>query len=355
MLSKKPLILILAIAFSVHCSNGHAKENRLPLRFALAIVKALIKTPPTRIRLLPQPDTRYCCSPDPGVEAKVSSRAASDEGSGSVDSGISDENSNNGSNEDETDTVTDVQYVTTTPNPFPVSNEISEYCAILVLKKIKQEPVSDSEMPAESEGDTTEVDFANDLKITLPAYSTDHLRHLKTHKQPSLPANQRPKMYQCDHKGCNHSSDRKGDLKKHRQTHLPANQRPKIPKVHQCDHKGCNYRTGRMGDLNMHRQTHLPADQRPKKPKVQCDHEGCNYSTVNTSNLKRHKRTHLPADPRPRVQCDHEGCNYSTVNASNLKRHKQIHLPADQRRKRAKRKAYAQPPSNEKRKKVDKE
>ncbi|WP_252179885.1 hypothetical protein [Endozoicomonas sp. 4G] len=35
MLSKKPLILTLAVIFSIHCSNGRAQENRLPLLWLL--------------------------------------------------------------------------------------------------------------------------------------------------------------------------------------------------------------------------------------------------------------------------------------------------------------------------------
>ncbi len=109
-----------------------------------------------------------------------------------------------------------------------------------------------------------------------------------------------------------------------------------------------------------HKQAHLSADQKPKRPKVhQCDHEGCNYSSYQLGNLKRHQQTHLPADQRPKRpklhQCDHEGCDFSFVRAYDLKRHKLTHLPADQRPRRVKRKACDQLPSNEKRKKVDKE
>ncbi len=236
--------------------------------------------------ILLKPDIRYCfysatgVFPATGVEAKAYSRAASDKGSGSEDSGTPDKNDENCSNEDEANADSNVQYVTTTLYPFPVSNEISQYYTTMVLKKIKKEPVSDSKMPTESEGDETEPHSVNHQEIPSPSYN----------------------------------SDQAGRLKMHEQIHLPVNQRPK---VHQCDHEGCDYSTGR------------------------------------TSNLKRHKQTHLPADQRPKVhQCDHEGCNYRTDQPHALKRHKQIHPFTDQRPKR---KAYDQPPSNEKRKKVDKE
>ncbi|WP_252179863.1 hypothetical protein [Endozoicomonas sp. 4G] len=278
MLSKKPLILILVMAFPMHCSNGHAQENRLPLLFALAVGKALFNTPKPFIEeseiikwwelkqeseendsdtlrvcfgddILLKPDTRYCVFPATGVEAKAYGRATSDdsadsEDSGSEDSGTSDKNSDSHSSEVEADAESDVQYVSTTLSSFPVSNEISQYCAALALKKIKQEPVSGSE---------------------IPTYSTDHMDHSKTSKQTHLPAGQQPKMHRCDHEGCNHSSKRAADLRKHKQTHLPADQRLERPKVHHCDHEGCNFSTSYTGNLNKHKQTHFPADQRLKR------------------------------------------------------------------------------------------
>ena len=45
LLSIKQLILTVAIAFSVHSSNGHALEKSMALPFALAVGKALITTP----------------------------------------------------------------------------------------------------------------------------------------------------------------------------------------------------------------------------------------------------------------------------------------------------------------------
>ncbi|WP_252178818.1 hypothetical protein [Endozoicomonas sp. 4G] len=374
MLLKKPLILILAIAFSVHCSNGYAQENSLSLLFVLAAGKALINNPKLFIEvssrkgvylgktnsqveeesetiewwelkqepeandsdgprvcfdddILLTPDTRYCfflatgVSPDSGIEAKAYSRAASgdsaySEDSGSEDSSTSDESSDNCSDKEEAGDDSDVQYVTTTLNPFPISNEISQYCATLALKKIKQEPVSDSEMG-----------------------------HLETHKQPPhLPAGQRPKktkqpkVFRCDCEHCNYSTNRASNLKRHKQTHLPADQKPRKPMMYQCNHEGCNFRTGLSSNLKVHKQTHLPADQRTKRAKThQCDHEGCNYRTEHACNLKMHKKTHLPANQRPRMhQCGHQRCDYRTDHVGNLKRHKQIHLPADQRPKRPK-------------------
>ncbi len=149
-----------------------------------------------------KPDTCYCFSPDPDVEAKAFNRAASDdsadsEDSGSEDSDTYDENSDNNSNEDETDTEanieteTNVQCENTTVDPFRALNEISQYCAALRLKMIEQESISDSEM--------------------------------KTHKQG-------PRMHQCDHEGCNYSADRRDHLKRHKERHLLADQRLKRPK-----------------------------------------------------------------------------------------------------------------------------
>ncbi len=309
-------------------------------------------------------DSRYCFSPDSGVEAKVYRRVTSDDSADSEDSGnegssTSDENSGNRSNEDEADAKSDFEYVTTTLTPFPISNEISRYCATLVLKKIKQEAVSDSEILAESEVDVTEADSVNDL-MTSSSYSTDHMDQLKTHKQNHLPAEQgpdepkKPKKHQCDHEGCHYSTHLASHLKKHKENHLPVDQRPRL---HHCDHKGCNFRTSQRGHLTRHIQTHLPADQRLRKPKVhQCGHEGCNYRTDHRGNLKVHKQYHLTDGQRPKVhQCDHEGCNFRTHYSGNLKKHKQTHLPADQRVKRSKRKTHDQPLSNEKRKKEDEE
>ncbi|WP_252178754.1 hypothetical protein [Endozoicomonas sp. 4G] len=394
MLSKKPLILTLAMAFSVHCSNGQAQENRLPLLFLKQEPEENHSDMPEVCfgdDMLLKPDIRYCFAPDPGVEAEAYRRTASDGGSGSGDVSTSDENGDNRSNEDEADTDSNVRYVATTLNPFPVSNEIIQYCTTLTLKKIKQESVSDSEIATESEAVVTVADST--------AYSTDQADHLKTHRQIPLSADHRPKrskIHRCDHEGCNYSTDRATDLKKHKQTHLPADQRAKVhqcdhegcnystyrvdrlkkhkethlpadqrPKVHQCDHEDCNYRTNHMGNLNMHKQIHLPVDQRLKRLRKsrmrQCDHEGCNYRT-RADHLNRHKKTHLPADQRPKRpktperpkihQCDHVDCNYRTYHTGNLKRHELTHLHADQRRKS---KAYDQLLSNEKRKKGDKE
>ncbi|WP_252178817.1 hypothetical protein [Endozoicomonas sp. 4G] len=172
---------------------------------------------------------------------------------GSEDSGSSHGSSNNLSDEDETNTETDVQCVNTTVDPFRALNEFSQYCATLRQNMINQESISNSEMPNES---------------------TD------------------------------------------KQTHLPADQRTKRPKVYQCDHEGCNQSSYWASDLKKHKQTHLPADQRPKEHK--CDHEGCDYSTENASHLKRHKQTHLPDGQRP----------------ERLKRKAHDQLPSDKKRKK---------------------
>ncbi|WP_252178857.1 C2H2-type zinc finger protein [Endozoicomonas sp. 4G] len=409
MLLKKPLILTLAVAFSVHCPKGHAQESRLSLLFALGVGKTLIEWhhfDMPRIcfgdDILLKPAPRYCfflatgVSPDSGVEAKAHSRAASDEGSEPEDNGTSDENSDNLSEEDETDTETNVQCVNTTSDPFRALNEFSEVCATLRLKMINQNSTSDTEIatgselihpPADQRPKKTKVHQCDHEGCN---YNTRWASYLKRHKQTHLPANQRLTAFQCDNDGCNYSTNHAGNLKRHKQTHLPVDQRPIRTKVHQCDHEGCNYRTDHRGSLKKHKRTHLPDDQRlwayrcdhkgcnystdygsnlkrhiqthlptdlrPKRPKVhQCDHEGCNYSAGHTGHLKMHKQTHLPADQRLKVhQCSHEDCNYSTDRVSNLKTHQQTHLPADQRPKKPKRKAYDQPPSNKKRKKGDK-
>ncbi len=449
------------MAFSVHCSDGHAQESRLPLLFFFPVREALSELDSTvkaiatempqgddqqreiiatakqreslmlsRFRgdkrpeesgqagikeesettewwelkqeseandsdmpgvclsngILLKPDTRYCFSPAPGVEAKAYSRAASDdsadsEDSGSEESGTSDENSDN--RPDEADADSDVLYVTTTLNPFPVSNEISQYCATLALKKIKQEPVSDSEIATESEIDVTAANPVNHLKIS--ACSTEQAGPLKRHQQTHLPVDQRLRMHQCDHQGCNYSTRHVGHLIRHKRAHMANDKKVKKNKVQQhCDHEGCNYSTDHTGNLKMHKRTHWPADLRakvhqcehenchfstkhmghlkahkrnhwrPKSPRMrQCDHEGCNYSTDHPGHLKAHKQIHLPADQRPKMlRCDHEGCNYRTDHKGNLKKHKHIHLPVDQRPKR---KAYNQLPPSKKRKKGDKE
>ncbi|WP_252176683.1 hypothetical protein [Endozoicomonas sp. 4G] len=399
MLSKKTLILTLFIAFSVHCSNGCAQENRLPLRFAQAVSKALINAPKPFIGVLSIKRVFVTGIEEESEaiewwELQVHSRAASDdsaysEDSDSEDSSTSDESSDKRSNEneDEANAESDVQHVTTTFNPFRVPNEISQYCATLALKKIKEEPVSDSEILTGSEVDVTKVDAAkHQCDHKSCNYSADLMSNLNRHKQIHLSADQRPKLHQCDHEGCNYNTYYSSDLKRHKQTHLPADQRLK---VHWCDSDGCNYSSDRVSSLKKHKQTHLPADQRLRKPKVHhCDHGGCNYKTDQKSNLKKHKQRHLPADQRPKMhqcahkgcnyrsnradhlkkhkwihlpadqrakktkvhKCDFEGCNYSTDRTSSLKRHKQTHLPADQRPKR---KACDQPPSNAKRKKGD--
>ena len=101
--------------------------------------------------ILLKPDTRYCFSPDSGTGARAYNRAASDDGSGGEDSDTSDESSDNDSGDDESATESDVEYIGTTFDPFPVSWEVSEYCANQVLMRIKQEPTSDSEIHIESE------------------------------------------------------------------------------------------------------------------------------------------------------------------------------------------------------------
>ncbi len=417
------------MAFSIHCSNDLAQEDRLPLLFALAIDKALINSPgsfievscfgnnqPTRIRLgdkrpeepgeerieeeseandsdtpqvcfgddiflkpLLKSDSRYCFSPDSGVEVKVYRRAASDdsadsedsdsedsgsedsgsEDSGSEDSGTSYKNSDNHSDEDEADAESDVQHVNTSFNPFRGSNEISQYCATPALKKIKQEPVSDGETPTPKTHKQTHLPADQRARMYQCEhegcnYRTKHRWHLNRHKQTHLPAYQRARMYHCEHEGCNYRTKHRWHLKRHKQTHLPADQRVK---VYQCEHEGCNYRTEHTGHLRRHKQTHLPADQRAKMH--QCGHEGCDYRSDRADDLKRHKRIHLPVDrkaKKPEVYlCNHEDCNYSTYRTNNMKVHKQTHLPADQRPGSVKRKAYDQPSFNEKRMKGDKE
>ncbi len=353
----------------MHSSNSHAQENKLPLLVALAVGKALMNTPKSFIEVLFMKGAYVTGIEDESEaiewwELQVHSRVASDSGSDNEDSSTSDKSSDNRSNEDEDEAnaesidnpsnedESDVRYVTTTLNPFWVTNEISEYCAALALKKIKEESVSNSEILTDSGVDVTKVDAAkHQCDYEGCNYRTDHRISLKRHKKTHLPADQRLRAHQCDHEGCNYSTDHRGNLKVHKQIHLPADQRPK---AQQCDHEGCNHSSPYLDNLKKHKKTHLPADQRVKL--YRCDHEGCDYNTDWASDLKKHKQTHLPANQRPKKpkvhQCDHEGCNYSTDQAGNLKRHKQTHLPADQRLKR---KASDQPPSNQKRKKGDKE
>ncbi|WP_252178537.1 hypothetical protein [Endozoicomonas sp. 4G] len=389
MLSKKPLILTVVIAFSVNCPNGHAQESRSPLRFALAVGRALINAPKPFIEV----STKgvYVTGIEEESEAiewwelQVHSRPASDNGSDSEGSSTSDKSNDNCSNEgdDEANAESDVQYETTTFNPFRVSNETSQYCTTLELKKIKQEPVADNEIAINGTSDESidnrlnedesdvqyETTTLNPFRVSNETSQYCTTLELKKIKQEPVADSEiltdsevgvtkvDAAEYQCDHESCNYSTNRMGNLKRHKRTHLPADQRPRKPKVHQCDHVCCNYSTDHLGNLKSHKQSHLPVDQRPKRPKKpkihQCDHEGCNYSFERVYSLKRHKKTHLPAGQRPKVhQCDHVCCNFSTDHLGNLKSHKQTHLPVDQRPKR---KAYDQRPSNQKRKKGDKE
>ncbi|WP_252176676.1 C2H2-type zinc finger protein [Endozoicomonas sp. 4G] len=388
MLSKKLLILTLVIAFSVHCPNGRAQENRLPLRFAQAVGKALINAPKSFIEvlsikrvyvtgvetiLLPLFPLRDGLPDEQESEAieswelKVHSRAASDDSAYSEDSdsegsSTSDGSSDNRSNEDEDNTESDVQYETTTLNSFRVANEVSQHCTTLELKKIKQEPVSDSEIHTNS---TSDIDNRSNEDESDLRYATTTLNPFRVSNEISqygatlelkkikeVPVSDSKILtesevdvtkvdavkHRCDHEGCDYRTKRSGDLKRHKQIHLPADQRPKKPKMHHCDHEGCNYSTGNKGHLKIHKQIHLPANQRPKKPKIyQCEHEDCDYSASRAENLKWHKQTHLPADQKLGAhQCDHGGCNYRTRYSTHLKIHKQTHLPADQRSKRLK-------------------
>ncbi|WP_252176696.1 hypothetical protein [Endozoicomonas sp. 4G] len=385
MLSKKTLILTLVIALSMHCPNGRAQENRLPLRFALA-VGTLINAPKPFIEvlslkgayvtgvetiLLPLfpirdglPDKQESVAIE-WWELKVHSRAASDNGSDSEDNSTSDERIDNRSNEDEANTESDVQYETTTLNSFRVSNETIQYCTTLALKNIKQEPVLDSEIAINgtsdesidnrSNEDESDVQYKtttlNPFRVSNEISQYGATLELKKIKEEPVSDTEilndsevnvikvDAAKHQCDHEGCNYSTKRSSDLIRHKQTHLPADQRPKRPKrpkVYHCEHEACNYSTGHPCNLKMHKQIHLPANQRPKAH--QCDHEGCNYSTDYSRYLKQHKQTHLPADQRPKTyRCDHEGCDYRTDLSHNLKRHRQTHLLASQRPKRPKR------------------
>ncbi|WP_252179843.1 hypothetical protein [Endozoicomonas sp. 4G] len=380
MLSKKPLILILilAMAFSVHSSNGHVQEKSMPLLFALAVGKALINTPKSFIEVsstegvyvreanaLPlfddpqreiittakqrgslmfarlrsdkrpkEPEKENIEEENEAIEWSYRRAASGDsaysEDSDSEDSGTSDESSDNCSDEDKTD----VQPVYKAPDPFQALNEISQYCATLRLEIMDQESISGREIPTVPEPRLPVDRRPGKLKVH-PCnhegcnYSSNLPGNLKKHRQTHLPADQRPRVHHCDHKGCKYSANRADHLKVHKQTHLPLDQRPK---VQHCDHEGCNFITDRTGNLKAHKQTHLPAGQRSRAH--HCDHEGCEYRTNREDHLKKHKQTHLPADQRHKLhQCDHEGCNHSTDWKGNLKAHKQTHLPADQRPK----------------------
>ena len=112
--------------------------------------------------ILLKPDTRYCFSPDSGTGAKAYNRAASDDGSGGEDGDTSDESNDNDSDDDESVTESDVEYIGTTTDPFQVSKEVSDYCANQVLMRIKQEPTSDSEIHIESE--VVESDTESDVE-----------------------------------------------------------------------------------------------------------------------------------------------------------------------------------------------
>ena len=156
--------------------------------------------------ILLEPDTRYCFSPDPSAEAKAYSRAASDDGSGSEGNAPSDESSDNGSDEEEADTESDVEFI---PDPFPVSKEVNQYFAHLRLKKIKQEPTSDSEILIESEVEVTDEDSTNNLKSTS---TTCHSLNPPTAKKQRRTGSQ--KKYACD-QGCDRSYITSASLSAH--------------------------------------------------------------------------------------------------------------------------------------------
>ncbi|WP_252176702.1 hypothetical protein [Endozoicomonas sp. 4G] len=243
-------ILTLVIAFSVHCSNGRAQENRLPLHFALAVGKVLF---PVRDGL---PDEQESEAIE-WWELKVHSRAASDDGSDSEDSSTSDESSDNRSNEDEANAESDVQYETTTINPFRVSNQVSEYCAAPALIEIKQEPVSDSEVVTNGTSSTSDksIDNRSNEDESEVQYETTTLNPFRLSNEIS--------QYGATLELKKIKEDPVSDSEI--LTYSTDDQRIKRPKVHQCDYAGCNYSAGHAGNLKKHKQTHLPADQRVKR------------------------------------------------------------------------------------------
>ncbi len=323
--------------------------------------------------VLLKPDTRYCFSPDSG-EAKVHSRAASDSGSDSEDSSISDKSSDNRSNEDEANAEPDVQYATTTVNPFRVPNETSQYCTALALKKIKEEPVADSEIITngtfdesgdnrlnEDESDVQyETTTLNPFRVSNEFSQYGATLALKKIKEEPVADSEIITNGTSDESIDNRLNEDESDVQYETTTLNPfrvSNEFSQYGATLELKKIKQEPDSDQTGHLKKHEQPHLCDYQKPKKPKVhQCDHEGCDYRTDRTNNLKKHKQTHLPADQRlnrPRVhQCDHEGCHYRTYEIGNLNTHKQTHLPADQRLKR---KASDQPPFNQKRKKGDKE
>ena len=161
--------------------------------------------------ILLKPDTRYCFSPDSGTGARAYNQAASDDGSDDEDSDTSDENNDNDSDDDESVTESDVEYIGTTDDPFPVSREVSEYCANQVLMRIKQEPTSDSEIPIESEVvEVVEADSTNNLKSTPP---TCQSLNPPTAKKKRGAAS---KKYPCSHQDCFLSFTTQASLNSHK-------------------------------------------------------------------------------------------------------------------------------------------
>ena len=162
--------------------------------------------------ILLKPDTRYCFFPDSGTGAKAYNRAASDDGSGGEDSDTSDESNDNDSDDDESVTESDVEYIGTTSDPFPVSREVSEYCANQVLMRIKQEPTSDSEIPIESEVvvEVVEADSTNNLESTpLTCQSLNPPTAKKKREAGS-------KEYPCRHQDCDLSFATQASLNSHK-------------------------------------------------------------------------------------------------------------------------------------------
>ncbi|WP_252179796.1 hypothetical protein [Endozoicomonas sp. 4G] len=369
MLSKKPLILILTIASSVHCANDHAQENSLPLLFALSV------------------DNPKIGFHSPGVEKRGSLmlsrfggyKRPEESGEEAIEKGIEGESEAiewweltqepeaNHSDMAKVCFGDDIPLEPDTRYCFLPATSVLPATGVSPATDVSPDPdveagayrraVSDEGSDTEDSGTSdecsdkssnedetgteTDVQRVNTVSDAFQALNemsqycaTLRLKMInqKSISDGEIPTDSGAEVTEVDPANRLEST-------------LPvdsADQKPKRSREHHCGHEGCGYSTYRVHHLKRHKQIHLPADQRSKVH--QCDHEGCNYRSDQAYNLKAHKQIHLPADQRVKrlrkksrvQQCDHEGCNYRSDHPGNLKAHKQTHLPADQRVKRPK-------------------
>ena len=265
--------------------------------------------------ILLKPDTRYCFSPDSGTGAKAYNLAASDDGSGGEDSDTSDESSDNDSGDDESATESDVEYIGTTDDPFPVSKEVSEYCANQVLMRIKQEPTSDSEIPIESEvmesvteSDVEYIDTTSDpfpVSEEVREYCANQV--LMRIKQEPTSDSEIPIESEVA------EADSTNNLKSTPPTCQSLNpptakkKRKAGSKKYPCGHQGCDRSFAAQASLNSHKSQYHSGEKT-------CP--DCQKPLKNAKALSDHKRT----EHSGKQTCPH--CQKTVSNAKALSTHK---------------------------------